>query len=1003
MRRTSARGILFGLFSVLAMVAVVGCSSNSGGTNSTQAPIIVPKGSILLTGRIKPVSTTLTPGTATPDGVTLTVDEAAISTDGKSYETIVTGPVGADLDSQMSPIIVDKGDLHTGIYKSIKLSVSKMDWYSNWTFANPSPCNGNTSGSASGSLDLSARPDLYFKTADLGGNTAAYYQSNPPLSGYAGDADHPLILPAPVQVLQDETTTVSLVLGTDYTLGCSHISAFGSTDNGDVAPLQQIVGSGSGLSGSSGLIVDADRNQLVATNDIGNSLTIYSLSGVGANNSEPLRSITGPGTRLNGPVAATLFSAGQAGGSGDEYVVLNRDNDSIATYSVSDSDNATPLRTIWGLFTGLSKPTGLAFNLDPYGDGDPAKDEILVANSGNDSVTSYTRLANGDTFPLVTLEGPSTGLNGACGIGIDKQHQEVFVTNSNSNTITVYDLQDLDGSQKLLDPNTGGILTSPHIDISPLLTISSSSTHLAEPCGIVVDSGNAEIYVANKGNDSISVFAVDAPLQTAIQDPNTTDVTVAAVRSIAGTGTGLSEPAGIQLSGGQLWVAHNGGQAVMAQTPQIIPAISNESATANSVLDGDYNVVRFGIDLHQGINGFGSKIPVLHAERGIASFNLQAPNWPGFTFQRDSGIKQFKRQMIEPGCGQPDLNVKVGFFGVASDNSFYAFTSDNQGIINGSFLPNGEGFTGVSYNGDEMYVVYGTKSTGSSIPYLSDNGTDTGNPAFYAYVNYFNYFQSISRFLDPPKSDQFGYRLEVGYIYTQPDSFLTLFADTNIVSGFDPMGDYKVPSTSAPRSSTYFRINARGTSPSTMHAGGFVENPGYGIAGAVSKDSQSLIFVNDITSVDANDCQTTAGIGVGLRQRVAGTFKTQDINGTYYIAGIGDDYQSPVARDKYFSMSGTISFDGGGSATMVQTENSEGEIKSSNNTFSYQVISSPVPSSRTVGVGPDNISMDVLKLYSSESATTPYATALIGMDGKILTFYQTGTTRLLGFGLLQKQ
>ena len=169
---------LFGLFSAIAMVMLVGCSGGGGGASSTQAPAVTPTGSIMFTGRTKPLSTTLTPGTATPDGVAITIDDLAISTDGDSYETIVTGPTVPDIDAQMRPIIGEKGGLATGDYKSIKLTSSKIDWHVDWNFSNPSPCDGATTGSTSGSLDLSATPTIYFKTADLGGNTLYHYQSN---------------------------------------------------------------------------------------------------------------------------------------------------------------------------------------------------------------------------------------------------------------------------------------------------------------------------------------------------------------------------------------------------------------------------------------------------------------------------------------------------------------------------------------------------------------------------------------------------------------------------------------------------------------------------------------------------------------------------------------------------------------------------------------------------------------------------------------------------------
>ena len=252
------------------MVLLAGCSSGGGGgTSSTQTPVTISTGSIELTARTKPVSTNLIAGGATPDSLIIDVDEAAISVDGSSYEALVTN-TGQMVDSQGSPEIGNLSGLATGTYKAFKLTVSNLSWNTtSWTFSNPSPCDGASNGTGSGSLDLSAGPlILNFKTADLGGNTAHHYQSTPPLSGYAGDSDHPFLLPASIQVMQDETTKVSLVLDTENTIGCSHLSVFDSTANGDVAPRREIVGSGTALFGVSGLAVDTNRNQVVATNGV---------------------------------------------------------------------------------------------------------------------------------------------------------------------------------------------------------------------------------------------------------------------------------------------------------------------------------------------------------------------------------------------------------------------------------------------------------------------------------------------------------------------------------------------------------------------------------------------------------------------------------------------------------------------------------------------------------------------------------------------------------------
>ena len=45
--------------------------------------------------------------------------------------------------------------------------------------------------------------------------------------------------------------------------------------------------------------------------------------------------------------------------------------------------------------------------------------ELFVANHDNNSITVYSRTASGDTVPLRTISGGSTGLDGPKGLALD--------------------------------------------------------------------------------------------------------------------------------------------------------------------------------------------------------------------------------------------------------------------------------------------------------------------------------------------------------------------------------------------------------------------------------------------------------------------------------------------------------------------------------------------------------------------------------------------------------
>lgn len=67
-----------------------------------------------------------------------------------------------------------------------------------------------------------------------------------------------------------------------------------------------------------------------------------------------------------------------------------------------------------------------------------AQGEFFQTNSANNSVTVYAGTASGDTAPLRTLQGASTGLSFPGGIALDLTHNELVVTNESNNSVTVY-------------------------------------------------------------------------------------------------------------------------------------------------------------------------------------------------------------------------------------------------------------------------------------------------------------------------------------------------------------------------------------------------------------------------------------------------------------------------------------------------------------------------------------------------------------------------------------
>ena len=104
---------------------------------------------------------------------------------------------------------------------------------------------------------------------------------------------------------------------------------------------------------------------------------------------------------------------------------------SITVYSGDAKGDAKPLRTIQGEKTKLDFPMGLAE--------DPERDEMAVANNGDNSILVFSRTAQGDVAPIRTIAGAKTGINRPMGIALDTTNDEIWVSNFGDHTALVFD------------------------------------------------------------------------------------------------------------------------------------------------------------------------------------------------------------------------------------------------------------------------------------------------------------------------------------------------------------------------------------------------------------------------------------------------------------------------------------------------------------------------------------------------------------------------------------
>jgi hypothetical protein len=306
-------------------------------------------------------------------------------------------------------------------------------------------------------------------------NMVCIYVTNVSSNGVTTYAKHADGNVAPVQTVRGSNTGLHVPQG--ITLDSSRniyvanyssasVTAYAKGSDGNVAPLQTIVGSNTGLVSPEGIALDANSSIYVADSQGGpftfGSVTVYA---AGANgNVAPIRTISGSNTGLNNPEGLVLDA-------GRELYVASfiggpRGRGSVTVYSPDANGNVTPIRTINGNHTGLYGPVGIA--LDKRGD-------IYIVNYGNQhspgpgKVTVYAAGANGDVAPINIISGSNTGLIGSLGIALDDR-RDIFVANQIGGSSGL-------GSVTVYAANASG-------NVAPIRTISGPSTRLRHPAGV---------------------------------------------------------------------------------------------------------------------------------------------------------------------------------------------------------------------------------------------------------------------------------------------------------------------------------------------------------------------------------------------------------------------------------------------------------------------------------------------------------------------------------------
>ncbi|MGO8803780.1 NHL repeat-containing protein [Candidatus Binatus sp.] len=315
---------------------------------------------------------------------------------------------------------------------------------------------------------------------------------------------------------------------------CSQgVMAFPAETYGDISPLAPAP---TGLSKPQFVAIDKNSN-IYATNLCTRTITIYAEGSKGI--AAPTAIIGGTSTGLSSP-------EGIAVDSDSNIYVADLAADSVFVYSAGSSGDAAPLATISGDNTGLDAPTGIA--LDSSGN-------IYVTSSTNSSVRVFAPLASSsgtlNEAPIAIISGPSTDLDAPQGIALDS-NDKIYVAGTDVTVPEVLIYPALGGSGWVAGPPAT-------YTVAPAATIAGSTTDLANPIGVALDSNN-KIYVADVDDQGVYVYpALGSSSGTLDEAPTYT---------IRGSSTALSRPQGVALdSSRNIYVADQDTSSVTVYSP----------------------------------------------------------------------------------------------------------------------------------------------------------------------------------------------------------------------------------------------------------------------------------------------------------------------------------------------------------------------------------------------------------------------------------------------------
>ena len=388
-----------------------------------------------------------------------------------------------------------------------------------------------------------------------------------------------------------------------------------------------------GLNRPSGIAIftTVDGTYIYVTNSASNTVTKYDLTGTRTDFSVVIPAIT---DGLNDPQGIAIFTTPIGTEAEQTYIYVTNFNNTVTKYDLTGTRTNFSLG-IPAISDGLDFPIGIVVD----------SSFIYVVNSNSSKVTLYNLDGSTNNLTFITAE-----LSIPQGIAIfttqsdaEASQTYIYVTDANNSTVTKYDLT---GSPVGTQPFISG---------------------LSSPYGIAIDP--SFIYVVNNGNN------------TTVGKYNLFDGTT--VNSTLISNEGLNYPEGIAIDGTYIYV-----------TNTISNTVTKYDLTGTQVLNNGQAFISSGLNTPVGIAVGGNYIYVTNRSNGnVGQYNLANGTTVNAT-------------LISSGLSNPT--------GIAIDATYIYVTNNSNNTVNRYLLdgtPDGTPFIsglnspiGIALDGTYIYV-----------------------------------------------------------------------------------------------------------------------------------------------------------------------------------------------------------------------------------------------------------------------------------------------------------